>query len=101
VKPEETCNSAHEQTSLCSDTIDFVLRDREGGQPKELSEHTRISNFHSRRRIKMICDNCHCENNKTFLLINTTFPPIRHQLGKHFLNEREKRKTNFHHILDN
>jgi len=86
VKPEEACNSAHEQTSLYTRTIDFVLREREGGQPKELSELTRISNFHAGRRIKTICDNCHCENNKTLLQINTTFPPSTTSAGKTFFN---------------
>jgi len=49
VKPEETCNSAHKQTSLSNDTIDFVLRERELGRGKEISENSRI---HSGRRIK-------------------------------------------------
>jgi len=98
-----------------NDTIDFVLRRREVGRAKELSEHPRISNFHSGRRIKMICANCHCENNKTLLLINTTFPPSTTSADKLFCNwEGKKRKQtwqinwihtdqsdcNLHNVLD-
>ena len=34
---KKTCNSAHEQTPLSNDTIDFVLRHRELGRAKDLS----------------------------------------------------------------
>jgi len=47
LKTEETCNSAHEQTSVSNDTLDFVLRKWEVVQAKELSEHPRISNYHA------------------------------------------------------
>ena len=84
LKPKESSNSAHEQTSLSNDILDFVLRKREVGQAKELSEQSRITNVHAGRRIKMICANCHCENNKTLLLINTTFPPSTTSVEKIF-----------------
>ena len=46
VRPEETCNSAHEHTPLSNDTIDSVLRHREVGRAKDLSAHPRnISHF--------------------------------------------------------
>ena len=35
---EKTCNSAREQTPLSNNTIDSVLRHRELGQDKDLSE---------------------------------------------------------------
>ena len=93
---DSLANSAHEQKSLSNNTIDFVLRKWEIGQDKELSEHPRISNFPAGRRIKMICVNCHCENNKTFLLINTTFPPSTTSVDKIFWNWKgKKRKQNW------
>jgi len=75
----------------------FVLRQREESRAKELSENTRIWNSHSGRRIKMICDNCHFENNKTHVLINKTFPPSTTSAGKIFFNWKGKKKTNFPH----
>jgi hypothetical protein len=45
-KQEKTCYSAHEQTPLSDDTIDFVLRHREVGRDKDLSAHRRM--FHVR-----------------------------------------------------
>ena len=38
---EKTCNSAHEQNPLSNDTIDSVLRHREVGRAKDLSERPR------------------------------------------------------------
>ena len=90
---EKTCNSAHEQTPLSTDNIDLFLRHWERFRAKDISGAPRISNFHTERRAKMICANCHCENNKTFLLINTTFPPSTTSVDKIFCNWKGKKRN--------
>jgi hypothetical protein len=40
---KKTCNSAHEQTALSSDTIDSVIRRREVDRAKDLLAPTRIN----------------------------------------------------------
>ena len=51
----KTCNSAHEHTPLSTDNTDFVLRHREVSRAGDLAANPHISNFHTERRIKMIC----------------------------------------------
>jgi len=72
--------------------MDFVLRQREVGRGKELSAASRNSNFQAGRRIKTLCATCHCENNKTLLLINTTFTPSTTSADKIFCNWKAKKR---------
>ena len=50
---KKTCNSAHEQTPLSTDTIDSVLRHREVGRAKELLEPLRI--YKTSSLVCMLC----------------------------------------------
>ena len=55
LEQQQTCNSAHEQTSLSNDTIDSVLH-REVGRAKDLSAPPRIKFWHRENYIWHVWD---------------------------------------------